>query len=295
MAQKRGRKPAARKRGGRKKSTREVKPQQELPGGFWNQVWAVVMIVMAIVLVLTWFGSGGSLLEQISGGLYYLVGYAEYLVPIALVYLAVKIFLSESNQIPTAMWVMTILVIFWVAGMTGLPAMGSEDLTGGVIGNWLNGIMTQILDPGVAALIYIVLIFLTGVFILETSPAAVFRAVAQMFRGTEKVEDGKNARVARRAERGGGKEVEVHMGDEDTGGADAVAKKTPIRLNSPAVAPKVAAPSPSPEKALVSVTDPNWKFPLVDILEKKMSPPDAGNHQQNALIIKSTLQDFGID
>ncbi|MDO5481196.1 MAG: DNA translocase FtsK 4TM domain-containing protein, partial [Candidatus Saccharibacteria bacterium] len=296
---KRGRKPAARGRSGarRKKSTREVKPQQELPGGFWNQVFAVIMIVMAIILVLTWFGSGGSLLEQISGGLYFLVGYAEYLVPVGLVYLAVKIFLSESNQIPTVLWVMTILMIFWVAGMTGLPALGETEtakMTGGVIGNWLNGIMTQILDPGVAALIYVVLIFLTGVFILQTSPAAVFRAIGQMFKGAEKEEDGKNARLAKKAERGGGKEVEVHLGDEETGAEPAI-KKAPIKLNSPAAAPKVAAPSPSPERALVSVTDPNWKFPATDILEKKASPPDAGNHQQNALIIKSTLQDFGID
>ena len=47
--------------------------------------------------------------------------------------------------------------------------------------------------------------------------------------------------------------------------------------------------------ALTSVADKNWKFPSIDLLEKKQSPADAGNIQQNAVVIKSTLAEFGID
>ena len=57
-------KKAAKKRGHSRK-TREVAPEHELPGGFWRQVVAVLMIALAVFLVLTWFGSGGEALNKV--------------------------------------------------------------------------------------------------------------------------------------------------------------------------------------------------------------------------------------
>jgi S-DNA-T family DNA segregation ATPase FtsK/SpoIIIE len=53
-----------------------------------------------------------------------------------------------------------------------------------------------------------------------------------------------------------------------------------------------AAESAAP---LVTVTDPNWKAPDVEMLEKKQNPADAGDVQQNAQIIKDTLSEFNIE
>ena len=61
-------------------------------------------------------------------------------------------------------------------------------------------------------------------------------------------------------------------------------------------AKKAAVPEPpKEEKALVAVSDPDWKMPSADLLEKKQSLADAGNIQQNAYIIKTTLSEFGIE
>jgi S-DNA-T family DNA segregation ATPase FtsK/SpoIIIE len=49
------------------------------------------------------------------------------------------------------------------------------------------------------------------------------------------------------------------------------------------------------QAALVTISDPNWEAPSVDLLEKKQSPADAGDVQQNARIIKDTLSEFNID
>ena len=55
-------KTAARKksssRSANSRKTREVAPEHELPGGFWRQVVAVLMIALAVFFVMTWFGSG---------------------------------------------------------------------------------------------------------------------------------------------------------------------------------------------------------------------------------------------
>ena len=73
----------------KRKSSREVAPEHELPGGFWRQVGAVVLLALAVVLVMTWFGSGGTILNNIHAGATYAIGYAAYFIPILLVYLAV--------------------------------------------------------------------------------------------------------------------------------------------------------------------------------------------------------------
>jgi S-DNA-T family DNA segregation ATPase FtsK/SpoIIIE len=47
--------------------------------------------------------------------------------------------------------------------------------------------------------------------------------------------------------------------------------------------------------ALITISDPNWKPPSLDLLEKKQSPANAGDVQQNAQTIKDTLKEFNID
>lgn len=294
MAKKKGR-----KKGSGRKSTREAAPQHELPGGFWRQVLAVLMIAAAIILVMTWFGSGGSLLNNIHSGTTWLIGFAAYLIPVLLVYLAVMVFRSDDNRLPAVMWFAALLMVVWCSGVTGIPTIGQENPTGGIVGEWLNGMVTQILNPGVAIFIYIVLIFLTGIFILQTNPITVFRAFFDLFKTTKKEEDMQNLSRARQAEKGAGVDgLKVNLGDgSEAADTKKVAKKTPLlRVNNPTETKKqpLAPPSPTPERALVSVSDPNWKMPSLDILEKKASPADAGNHQQNARIIQSTLNDFGI-
>ena len=49
----------------RRKVTKEVKPEHELPGGFWHQVIAVLMIALALFFVITWFGHGGTVLNEV--------------------------------------------------------------------------------------------------------------------------------------------------------------------------------------------------------------------------------------
>ena len=67
---------------GRRRSTREITPEHELPGGFWRQVCAVLMVAVSIVLVMTWFGSGGTLLNDFHKFGFWLIGYATYSIPI---------------------------------------------------------------------------------------------------------------------------------------------------------------------------------------------------------------------
>ncbi|MBQ3309808.1 DNA translocase FtsK 4TM domain-containing protein [Candidatus Saccharibacteria bacterium] len=284
MAKRKARKPA--------RNMRDAAPEHELPGGFWRQVIAVLMIALAVFLVMTWFGSGGALLEKVDSFFDFIIGYARYLVPVLLVYLAVRIFRSEDNRLPIAMWIASILMVVWAAGVTGIPTIGEEESTGGLLGKGLNMMATQILEPGVVVFIYVVLIFITALFILQISPKAVFKGIINLFRPNKK-EDGENAKIARAAEKAaasGDIEIKVNSGVATV--EESARSMGKLKVNNPKT---TAQAKPVEEKALVSVSDPDWKMPSLDLLEKKQSPADPGNHQQNAFIIKSTLAEFGID
>ena len=107
---------------GRRKSPRDVAPEHELPGGFWRQVSAILMIAISIVLVMTWFGSGGTLLNDFHKFGFWVIGYATFSIPVILVYLAVKIFRSTDNRLPAVIWIVSFLMIFWLSGLFGAVA-----------------------------------------------------------------------------------------------------------------------------------------------------------------------------
>ncbi len=45
-------------------------------------------------------------------------------------WLAVKIFRSEDNRLPVVMWMTSLLMIVWVAGVAGVPTYGQAEPTG---------------------------------------------------------------------------------------------------------------------------------------------------------------------
>ena len=48
---------------GRKKTSSRSTPEYELPGGFWRQILAILMLLVAVVLIISWMGDGGDLLN----------------------------------------------------------------------------------------------------------------------------------------------------------------------------------------------------------------------------------------
>lgn len=176
---------------GRKKST----PAHELPGGFWRQIVAILLALVGVFLILTWMGDGGNLLNSVDDALTSVIGSAKFLVPVLLFWMAYKIFQDKNNQLAPVVWIASILLIVWVAGAFGLSSMGSTEQNGGVVGDWLNGFITELLDASVAIIIYVILIFVTTLFIMQTNPSAVVEKVGDMFR-TKEVEDTPKRRTA---------------------------------------------------------------------------------------------------
>jgi DNA segregation ATPase FtsK/SpoIIIE, S-DNA-T family len=269
-------------------------PQHVLPEGFWAQVGAVLLIVFSFLIVLGWFGLGGPVLDWLFDATMNSIGYAVYVVPVLFVYVAVEIFRAEDNRLPFVMKFATGLSLIWFAGLFGLLQNDGRS-TGGFVGDLVNSGMTSLVEPGVAAFVYIVLILLTALFILRVSPFTVISKLWGMTR-RDTTEQEANVKVMRNAATIDAPAKTTMADFKLNAGVPTLDEedKKPARRSSfkGATPPDKAAEEKS---ALVTVTDPNWKAPSIDLLEKKQSPADAGDVQQNAQIIKDTLNEFNID
>ena len=269
----------------KRRTSKDVKPEHELPGGFWHQIIAVLMIALALFFVITWFGHGGTVLNEVHKFFLNIIGFAAYFVPALLVYLAVKIFRSENNRVAVPVYIASLLMIFWISGIAAIWQ------NGGMLGSWLNSLATNVLDQGVVIFIYVLLIFVTTAFILQLSPITLFKGTKNLVKPSKKTEQDSDSPKKKKL---GQLEIKVNSGLAAS--ADATPDSDKKLLHKSAIKKPEATPEPAKEeKALVAVSDPDWKMPTTDLLEKKQSPADAGNIQQNAYIIKSTLAEFGIE
>ena len=201
----------------RASSKKEAPVEHELPGGFWRQTCAVLMIALALFFVITWFGHGGSALNAVHDTITKGIGLATYFIPVILVYNAVRIFRAENNRISIAIYIASILMLLWLSGVGAIWNFG------GIVGSWLNGIMTQALDQAFVIIIYIVLIFITLLFILQLSPLTFFKGTKNLGHRSkatsqDKAEPGKKKKL-------GQLEIKVNSGLT----TDAPAQSTPAR------------------------------------------------------------------
>lgn len=269
-----------------------MQAEHTLPEGFWQQATAIVLIVIALLILLSLFGTGGPVLEWVNTALRWLLGWTIILLPVVAVYIAVATFRAENNRLPVVVILATILFVIEIAAFIHLfsaePSAYEATRSsqgGGFVGYIVSSSMLLMLDSRTTGFILVVAAFITSLFVLKLSPKAVIDAVVGLFRREVGVDD-QNREVAEKAAMMGKPigELKLNEGVPTVGGT---------RLGS--LKNSVERTAPSDQQALTSTTDPDWQGPSLDLLEEKQSPADAGDVKHNAQVIKDTLGEFSID
>lgn len=288
------------KRNGRQ-NKRKAAPQHSLPEGFWPQVTALVLVILALLLTLGMMASGGPLPEATWNLGRYLLGWAAFILPLLFVFRAVQIFRAEDNLVPKSVSLATVIFAVLAGGFVQLMSSSPANLAlaqagngGGVVGWLVAKAALLLVSAGVGALIVFLILIVTSLFVLSISPDKLLAGLAGLFK-RDVAADAVNAAVAAKAK-----------------AAEPVAKgefklnegvPTTMSQGDPKPASKLSsfAGSIKPDKlaedqaALTSSGDPDWQAPSLDLLEKKQNPADAGDVKHNAQIIKDTLAEFNID
>lgn len=283
----------------KKKDSKKQSPQHSLPSGFWGQVGAVLLIVVSVLFIIAWFNAGGPILEWLNKATLQSIGYGFYVLPFVLMFLAIDVFKSEENKTPIVIKIVLITQIIWVASLAGLTKNEAGLSSGGFVGDLVNSGVLALVHPGIAGFVYVLIVFISILFIFSISPELIIQKIIEL---TGRDHDGGESRV----------KVSRVSKDKDTQKSSIIsnfklnAGVPTLDVNEPSVEKKsskrsslkgsVAQDKVAEEKAaLVTVNDPNWQSPSIDLLEKKQAPADAGDIQQNAQIIKDTLSEFNID
>ncbi len=281
-----------------RKRTVQAQPEHILPDGFWRQVGAILLIAFSFLLILGWFSVGGPILEWLFQATISTIGYSVYVVPVLFIYLAVAVFRGEENRIPFVVKFASAIALVWFSGLFGLLKRADGTTTGGFIGDTVNSGMLAMVNSGVAAFIYVLLILLTAVFITGIEPASIFSKLWEMIRGNREEQE-ENVKVMRSAAavdapKKSKADFKLNAGVPTLDPSE-VDKKDKKAAHASSLKNSVAKDATAEDKAaLVTISDPNWQAPSIEMLEKKESPADAGNVQQNAQIIQDTLGEFNI-
>lgn len=275
--------------------------EHSMPPGFWQQVGAVGMIAFAVLLVVAWFNAGGPVLNFLNTAVLAVIGYAAYVLPIVLVYLAIQVFRSETYRAPVVVQISAVLFIVFVAGMSGLMG-GSE--SAGFMGDVANNGMRALVSDGVGIFIYFLLIAVTVLFMFRISPIT----LAQSLWKTIKSEQGDvlvNRQIMKKAEEepteekssraGISKEFVVNTGVPTTDEEERPAKKKKKLTSMVGAAAGTSSQAAESKIALVLPTDPNWEMPSLELLEKKQKAADPGNIEENVETIRDTFEQFGFN
>jgi S-DNA-T family DNA segregation ATPase FtsK/SpoIIIE len=259
---------------------------------FFAQSIAVVLILAAILLLLGGFGTGGPLPVNFFHGVYWTLGWAAYLTPVALVYWGVYKFKSEDGRIPIPNLFGMLAVLLFASCWfhTAFVRQNAQDAWigghGGAVGRVFGNTVLNALDRMPATLVFFVLTVLSIFFAFGISLKVLLK-IPDLFKGKESDESELAALKAKATEAPAfklneGVPVEHHGPGE------------PVKLsNLKNTAQKLTASES--HSALTTASDPDWQFPSVSLLNQKQDKADAGDVNANAQAIHDTFENFNID
>jgi S-DNA-T family DNA segregation ATPase FtsK/SpoIIIE len=286
MAKKRG--PGRPKGSGKKKQAEKTK--HVVPGGFWRQVGAVFLVVFGLIAYLGLLGIGGVFPVGLANAMLWLIGWAAWLLPLLLVWQAVQIFRTEDNRVSPITWFAIALFAWFTAGLFQLLLKNPNEMIasieplggqgGGLLGWALDAkIFGGMFDAPVLGLILFVLCLVLLLYVLASEPSVLLRWLKRLFGKSddkEETTEKSNKQIAQKAA----------LAEEPT-----VAGK--IVRNDASKKPLSAEP-PRGSEALTSKSDPDWKFPGLNLLERNAASADPGDYEKNGQTIINTLAMFDI-
>jgi len=247
----------------------------------WTKRWikAILMFLVAVVVSLSFFGKAGSAGDMFVNVSKFLLGQAIYTVPFFL-FVGGLIFLkSRKKGRNLSMFIAILISLIGVAGI-----LAAKDLTLKVGGGWTGYLLARLFVGFFGVLVANIIfgaILLIGLFIF-------LQFIWQDIPKKEKEE----------------KKPSFVLNNQDTdtmkirgGGTDEKPEKAKAEPSRVSLFKK-GGMDDQPEKIKLAkpttASKSEYILPPLDLLNKNESAPTSGNIKENSMIIKSTLENFGI-
>jgi S-DNA-T family DNA segregation ATPase FtsK/SpoIIIE len=280
---------AKKKKQTRKRSrAQEQEPVDYQRSTFWSIAGAILMFLLAVFVLLGGFGTGGELPKALFGGSYWALGWAAYLVPVALTYFGIAKLLTVDKRVPLpALMSMSAFIIMTASWFqTGFGKYNQslaqwDTLPGGQVGGLFGGLALNALDKLPASIMFFIFMILLFFLTFGISPRVILKLFT-MFQNKSEDTDLEDLKAKGHGFKlNEGVPVEHYSHDQVKHGA---LKNSASKLSSS-----------EDHQALTAPSDPDWKYPGIDLLDQTQDKADAGDVEGNAEIIKETLANFNIN
>jgi S-DNA-T family DNA segregation ATPase FtsK/SpoIIIE len=280
---------AKKKKAVKRKNKKKLAEAEQSP--LWSMGGAVLLIVLAFLLLLGSFGTGGKLPVNLFRGDYWALGWAAYLTPMALVYWGVHKLKAENKQIPISNFVGMLAVVVFASAWSYVAFASKHGSNwqgghGGEAGKTIGNVVLSALDKFPAGLIFLAFAVLSLFFAFGINPKVLLK-LGDLFKRHEGEPESELA--ALKANAGDNFKLNegvpvVHHTAGEAGPRLSTLKNTAQKLTSN-----------ESHEALTTASDPNWQFPSVNLLNQKQDKADAGDVNANAQLIHDTFANFSID
>ncbi len=247
-----------------------------------RSIWAVAMIVVALILLLSSAKQGGPVGSLIFAQLSFLLGLGYYLLPLILLIIGITLITDGREKLVAVSFIGAFLFLVSGLGLFGIIFPGKA----GVVGNGLSSIQT--LFGYWASIAINVAVFIIGLIVSLNTPLRI-----RFGREIEKIaEKEKEIEVPKIIMSSAGPAAEQIEGSKLA--AKETDKKEELKINTPSDEPQKEDSISLKKHASSKNQATNYVFPPLSILKSSTEKPTVGDLRANANIIKRTLESFGV-
>jgi S-DNA-T family DNA segregation ATPase FtsK/SpoIIIE len=253
---------------------------------------AVVAIILAVLALIGGFDTGGPLPKILFHAIYWSFGWGAWVAIICLIGYGIFKLVDEHKIVSIGRTLGLFSVVVLSSGWLFSTFTTKNLLTGqyskahgGNVGSTLGKALFDILDKIPSSILFLILTILIGLYSFKLSPKSILRFLG-FFKPDTKKSDTDLFELKSKAD---------NMEFKLTEGV-------PVEHNMNAPRPRLSSFRNSAQKmvtepdsaALTTTSDPDWKFPGIDLLIQKQEKAYAGDISANAQAIKDTFLNFNI-
>lgn len=256
----------------KKRKFQNISEQMALPPEISQEILALVLGIVSIIILLSLFNLAGSFGFLIARNIKFLFGHGAYLLPIGLLIFSVNIFRqNEERQVKTIAWIGFGAFLVFLSGFIHLFISQSQALDvgksgfgGGMIGYGVSHLFFGWFDFWISLLLFFALIIIGLIIGFNIKFASIIAWLNSLFKKDDEMGD-----------------EEPRMGFFARWRAAREQRRKNKKLCE--------------TKPITTTADKNWKLPPIDILDDKVSRPSSGDVKKNMEVIQKTLQTFNIE
>ncbi|MBZ9572831.1 DNA translocase FtsK [Patescibacteria group bacterium] len=245
-------------------------------------IGAILMFILSLVITFSFFERAGRAGQIIFKGLEFLVGKTIFFIPFLLVLGGLVILKPQKKRIAAPIFSGLLVLIIGISGILGTQNLAEK--TGGWLGYIVAWPFLNYFGFAVSIIVFLALILIGGLILWEFLPKR--KVLAKKIleekeeREKEKLEVSKKEKPKFEI-----KPIEISQKKKEY----LPPSTLPQEEKEEGVLGQIEAQPPEFPKEVSK-----YKFPLIELLDSKEETPSSGDIETNSLIIKKTLENFGI-